>query len=150
MKAFVAKLFQGAVVTGRSLAHLDLDARQRACLAVEISTGGIQYQPTVCEAIRLAGANAPYHEVAKALSRVERLMVLAGQRPNLSFAALLRAKTALPAPAAPPPLPASVATAAQTLVEIAKVLGPDQLLNAAVQAERDSRGRGNGHSTQET
>jgi hypothetical protein len=120
------------VLSGRSVAHRHLDARQRACLAADWIDGRVVLQPTIRQASELLGVSPTYIVTASRLSDKKRAAISSGQDCT-SFVALLKL------PAKQPVLLKSVngndKVSDADLIELAKTNGPDRLLAAAVAAE---------------
>jgi hypothetical protein len=125
------------VIRGASVAHQDLDKRQRACLTAEVLEGAANYQPTRKELAQLLGVSGNYIDAARKLSPERRRAIIEG-RDDTSFAALLNP----PEPQFALPMPASsIATNGEaiddnTLFNIVATAGVDRVLTTAVEVER--------------
>jgi hypothetical protein len=76
-------------ISGRSLVHRQLDARQRACLAAGVLDGTSQFDPSVKQLADIFGVSIPYIMTARKLSLGKRIAILRGWDPT-SFAELRR------------------------------------------------------------
>ena len=82
-------------ISGRSLSHRKLNARQRAVIAAEILNGEAVLQPSEQQLSKLLGVSIPYIEVACRLTPAKRQAIKRGIDAT-PFADLL--KPASPAP----------------------------------------------------
>jgi hypothetical protein len=88
------------VISGRGIAHRQLDKRQRACLGADVADGVVVLQLSVRQLARLLGVCEPYIRAAQQLSPPKRKAILNGQD-TTPFAGLLnppQPTLALPAP----------------------------------------------------
>jgi hypothetical protein len=76
------------VITGRSLAHKQLDARQRACLAANVLDGLAKLDPSQAQLAVMFGVSIPYITVARRLSPSQRIAIVRGWD-QVSFTELL-------------------------------------------------------------
>jgi hypothetical protein len=127
-------------VQGRSLVHQRLDKRQLAAIAADILAGSAVFQPSARMLSTLLGVSVVYIGIAAQLSPEKRKAIIAG-RNSTSFHALLNPpepQLALPAPKAIDDstnghVSASIADA--ELITIARTVGAERMLAAAVAAE---------------
>ena len=107
-------------VTGRNLAHKRRTPAQRALLAASIANGEtVVIRPTMRQALAMTGANSAYANAALKLDPAERRAVANGWRPLI------------------PNRPAARQGISDAeLRRVARAVGADRLLDAAVEAER--------------
>jgi hypothetical protein len=117
------------VVIGRGLRNLKLSARQAAAYAAAWALGEAEVLPSQRIAAQVFGASLPYLRAAMLLSPEQRLALMKGQ--NVPAFAALVSPTKLPLA-----LPKPVTIDDADLVRLAREVGPDRLLSAAVEAER--------------
>jgi len=72
-------------ITGASLAHRQLNKRQRAVLAADMLDGLVTFSPSQTQLANLLGVSIPYINVARKLSAGKRAAILKGWDP-VSFA----------------------------------------------------------------
>jgi hypothetical protein len=85
------------VISGKSLVHRHLNARQRAAIAADILTGRIILQPSARQLASLLGVCPAYVRLAQQLSSEERQAIASGTDAT-RFAVLFKSRHALPAP----------------------------------------------------
>jgi hypothetical protein len=117
------------VVKGRGIASRRADKRQLAALAASILEGDLGFRPSARQLAQMFGVNATYIHVARHLSPAKRQAIAAGED-QASFTALLNPpeRLALPAPGS------SISDG--ELTDIARRVGPDRMLEAAVAVEQ--------------
>jgi hypothetical protein len=76
-------------ISGASLAHSKLDARQRACRAAQADHNEIHHTPTLRQRTAEFGVSVPYLQIARRLSPELREAIASGQD-QTSFAELAR------------------------------------------------------------
>jgi hypothetical protein len=120
------------VITGRSLVHRQLDARQKACLAADVLDGMATFSPSQTQLADLLGVSTSYIVAARRLSPGKRVAILKGWDPT-SFADLVRPqhqpRLKLLAPNCP-----SITNL--QLEHVIRAVGVDRALEAAVAVER--------------
>jgi hypothetical protein len=82
------------VITGRSLVHRQLDARQRAVVAADILDGLVRFCPSQTQLASLCGVSVVYIDLARKLTPGKREAILRGSDPQ-SFAELLHSSRLL-------------------------------------------------------
>jgi hypothetical protein len=115
------------VISGRGIAHRQLDKRQRACLGADVADGVAVLQLSIRQLARLLGVCEQYIRAAQQLSPHKRGAILSGQD-TTSFAVLLTPSE--PTLALPAPKPVTD----DDLAHLAHVVGADRWLHAAAEA----------------
>jgi hypothetical protein len=77
------------VITGQSLAHRQLDKRQRACLAADVLDGMVRFTPTMAQIASILNVSPTYVLAASKLTPGKRNAILRGGDP-VSFTDLVR------------------------------------------------------------
>jgi hypothetical protein len=118
------------VITGASLVHRALNKRQRAVVAAEVADGTAWLILTQSQLATILNVSAGYIRTARSLSPSRRTAILQGED-HTSFADLS-------ARLAPPKVRRNGKIDDAALVDLARKVGVDRLLTAAITAERDS------------
>jgi hypothetical protein len=119
-------------IVGASLAHRQLDARQRAVLAADVLDGVVTFTPTQAQIALICGVSVPYIMVARKLSPGKRAAILRGWDPT-SFAELMNPPRQLSL--AGPAIPDMRVITDIDLEHVARVVGVERMLAAAVAVE---------------
>jgi hypothetical protein len=117
------------VISGRGVANLHSDKRQLACLAADWVTGSVEVRPSIRQAAALFGVSATYVNKALKLADHKRAAIEDG-RDHTSFEVIGR-PLALPKPNGN----GSTVMTDDELGTIAKAVGPDRMLAAAITAD---------------
>jgi hypothetical protein len=115
-------------LSGAGLANRKYDARQKACVAVEVGTGRTSIKLSKKQLASIFGVSVPYILAAEKLSPEARAATIAGND-TISFALVLN----------PPPLalraPKAVEIDDPTLINFVRTVGTTRVLEAAVAVE---------------
>jgi hypothetical protein len=117
-------------IYGRSLAHRQLDKRERAILAADVIDGLARIVPTQAQVAAMFGVSVPYVQIARDLSPGKRAAILHGRDPT-SFAKLARPSRQLTLPVVTE-IPNSV------LENLIRSAGIERVLDVAAAVERTS------------
>jgi hypothetical protein len=120
-------------IGGASLAHRQLDKRQRAVLAADVLDGVAAFTPTQAQIALICGVSVSYIVAARKLSPGKRAAILRGWDPT-SFTDLLNPPRQLSL--AGPVLPDIRVITDCDLEHVARVVGTERMLSAAVAVER--------------
>jgi hypothetical protein len=125
------------VITGRGLAHRELDARQRAALVADVLEGAAVFVPSQAQLAAIFNVSIPYIAVARRLTPGERAAIVRGWNP-VSFTKLMNPPRQLSL--AGPVIPTMKISDTTEITDIAleglaRIVGPDRMLNAAAAAE---------------
>jgi hypothetical protein len=115
------------VISGRSLSHRRLNARQRAVIAAQVLEQKVAIDLSVRQSAQLLGVSVPYIMAALRLSSAEREAVLNGED-LMSFATLLQPKSMSLAFLKPPVTDVELA-------DIVRDVGLERVLAVACQVE---------------
>jgi hypothetical protein len=121
------------VITGASLAHRQLDKRQRAVLVVGVREGTVRFTPTMAQLALLFNVSTTYVLAASKLSPGERSAIMQGYEVT-RFADLLRPPRQLSL--AMPVIPTVKVISDTELQDLVRCVGTERLINAAVAVER--------------
>jgi hypothetical protein len=111
------------VLSGKSLAHRQLNKRQLACLAANVADGSDEYQPTVQQLARLFGVSVPYIAIAQKLTPEKRRAILErGDSTSFGLLSSAISRFALPKPAVSP--------TDEQLVRLVHAVGAERLFKA--------------------
>jgi len=115
------------VIRGRSLAHKQLDKRQRACIAADAIEGLTTVDPTKAQVAAMLGVSLAYVAVARKLPPGKRAAILRGWDPT-PFAGLMKGETGKAVTRV------KVITDSD-LANLARAVGPERMLEAAATVE---------------
>jgi hypothetical protein len=121
------------MIHGRSLAHRQLDKRQRAVLAANVIDGLTWIVPTQAQIAAMFGISVPYIQIARDLSPGKRAAILSGHD-STSFAELMQPRQLQLKPLAP--MCASVTNL--QLEQVIRAVGVDRVLNVAAAVESNT------------
>jgi hypothetical protein len=122
------------IVSGVSLAHRrDLDQRQLAVIGANVSDGLMWFQPTQQQLSALLQVSVPYLQLARTLSLKRRAAILDGTD-QTPFTTLMLARR-LPLPGFKT-VNGNGASTDHALIQLARKVGVERMLAAAVAAER--------------
>jgi hypothetical protein len=121
------------VITGQSLAHRELDKRQRAVLAADMFDGTVPFRPTQAQSALICGVSVTYVTAARKLSPGERSAILQGYDVT-RFADLLRPPRQLSL--AMPVLPTVKVLPDSVLENLIRSAGIERVLDIAAAVER--------------
>jgi hypothetical protein len=116
------------VITGASLAHRQLDKRQRAALAADVISGAVTFTPTQAQIAQIFGVSVPYIQLARKLSPGKRAAILRGWD-STPFTELMPRRSAM----LPAPNGASITNL--QLEHVIRAVGVERVLEAAVLVE---------------
>jgi hypothetical protein len=122
------------VITGASLSHRQLDARQRACQAANIIDGLVMFIPTRRQVADALNVSPAYIAIAQKLSPSQRIAILRGWDP-VSFTELMNRPRQLSL--AGPVIPDMKVITDADLENMVRNAGIERVLEAAVQVERN-------------
>jgi hypothetical protein len=120
------------VLRGQSLAHRNLDARKRACLAADVIDGMVRFVPTQKELAAIFDVNVVYIELARRLSLHKRAAIVRGLD-RTSFAELSKPQRQLQLKL-PAPHCASITNA--YLENVIRTVGIERMLEIAAAVEQ--------------
>jgi hypothetical protein len=124
------------VLFGRSIAHRRLTARQRACLAADWADGNLTLLPSLQQAARLLRVSGAYAQRARKLSPPARAAIAGGRDSGSgSFTTLT---LAAPKKRLALPFNGNRSISDGELESLAREVGADRLLAAAIAVERHS------------
>jgi hypothetical protein len=119
-------------ITGASLSHRQLDARQKAVLAADVLNGTVAFSPSQKQLADLLGVSVTYIVAARKLSPSKRTAILKGWDPT-SFADLVHSQRQMRLKLLAPNC-ASITNL--QLEHVIRAVGVERALEAAVQVER--------------
>jgi hypothetical protein len=128
------------VITGASLVHRQLDARQKACLVADVLDGMVTFTPSAKQLADIFDVSVPYINVARRLSAGKRTAILRGRDP-VSFTGLMNPpprQLSLMGPVIPDMRMTDTTKITNSYLEtVIRAVGVDRALEAAIAAERN-------------
>jgi hypothetical protein len=123
------------IITGASLVHRRLNKRQRAVIGANILDGSVWFQPSQKQLAALLDVSSTYLNIARSLTSEERTAILNGFDSASFSAAPVSKRQLLPLPGFKT-INGNGADADHALIQLAREVGPERMLAAAVAAEQ--------------